>query len=305
MKHFIIKSTIFFVLLILFVSSLILGTSYWLKTREGRLLSLKDNINIVFSGDSNIEFSVNDSLIKNSVNIAQSGEAYLYSYAKIKALLEHNKNIKTVLLGFSYHEILKEKEDQLLFSDSYVIEKIKSFNYLLERREKALIFENNKSAYLQGLFQTVYSNSLECIKSYKNNYPEDRIESFGGYVFSLRDKLSEDIRLQDSSASDSYKIQSAEKGLFQERYLHMISDLCREKSVRLVLLNTPKHKYYSYRISEDIKNNWLSVRNNMARDSLYDFSSYILPDSCYGDITHLNYRGAGIFSKILNEKLNP
>jgi hypothetical protein len=32
-----------------------------------------------------------------------------------------------------------------------------------------------------------------------------------------------------------------------------------------------------------------------------DYSAFPLPDSCYGDAVHLNYKGAEIFSKYLQE----
>lgn len=305
MQRFVIKSVFFIALSVFFVSALILISDFCLKQKKEKLLRLDDDIKIVFAGDSNVEFSVNDSLINNSVNIAQSGEAYLYSYIKIRSLLEYNKNINTVLLGFSFHEILKDKEELLLFQDSYIIEKIKAYNYLLNKSEKALIFGNNKTAYLQGLLQTVFNNFMVCSKILASKGTGNRIINFGGYQYSVRDKLEEDIKLQDNSGTDTLSLQHPEKGILQERYLMMISELCRQKSVRLILLNTPKHDYYSYKINQEIKNNWVSARNSMPRDSLYDFSSFPLPDSCYGDITHLNYKGAGIFSTFLNNKLHP
>ncbi|MDR0371726.1 MAG: hypothetical protein LBH80_07760, partial [Prevotellaceae bacterium] len=35
-----------------------------------------------------------------------------------------------------------------------------------------------------------------------------------------------------------------------------------------------------------------------------DYSTFQLPDSCYGDVTHLNYRGARIFSQYLQERFS-
>jgi hypothetical protein len=35
-----------------------------------------------------------------------------------------------------------------------------------------------------------------------------------------------------------------------------------------------------------------------------DYSVFPLPDSCYGDIGHLNYRGARIFSQYLQERFS-
>jgi hypothetical protein len=95
-----------------------------------------------------------------------------------------------------------------------------------------------------------------------------------------------------------------EKSIVQEKYLKMISELCRQNSVNLILFSTPKYKTYNANIDENIRKIWLQVRNSLSLDSLADFSAFVLPDSCYGDLTHLNYKGAEVFSRYLNEKLN-
>jgi hypothetical protein len=298
MKNFLIKLTLFIVLIGSFAVGLSILSDFAVKQRKNQLLKIRNDINIVFAGDSHVECAVNDSLIQNSINIAQSGEAYMYSYVKIKSLLEYNNQISTIFIGFSFGDLLKSAEERWLFSDEFVIEKIKSFNYLLNYSDKSLLIKNNPKAYVKGLMKSIFSNFQAFIKSFS---PEDfngRIFNFGGYKYLVRDELQKDIEM------NMFKKQSFEKGLFQEKYLKMISQLCQQKSIKLVLFNIPKHNSYNTNISEEIKQNWLSVRNSLSKDSLLDLSALNLPDSCYGDKMHLNYKGAKLFSNYLNEKLN-
>jgi hypothetical protein len=303
-QRFLNKFLLFFVVVVLLISGLFKLSDFVIKQRMEQLLKINDQIRIVFSGDSNIECSINDSLIIGSINIAQSGEAYLYSYAKLRALLNYNSQIDSVFIGFSYHEILKDKEALVLFDNSFIIEKIKLFNYLLNKSEKKLIITNKPLAYLKGFLQSIFNNFIVFIKSYTLKGSNDRILNFGGYSYLARNKLEEDIRLQAAIKKDPTTGTKAEKGLIQEKYLKLISQLCQQKSVKLILLNTPKHNYYSNIINKEIKDNWLSFRKSLSQDSLLDLSSFHLPDSCFSDITHLNYVGARIFSNYLNEQIH-
>ena len=298
MKRFLINLLLFLILIGLSAVGLVLLSNFAINQKINQLLTISDNVSMIFAGDSNIECAINDSLIANSINIAQSGEAYLYSYVKIKSLLEHNDQIRTIFIGFSFGDLLKGAEESWLFSDESVIEKIKLYNYLLSSSEKYLLIRKNSIAYIEGLLQSIFSNFQTFMKSFSLAESNKRIINFGGYLYLVRDKLQEDIKLHP------FTEQLSEKGLFQEKYLKMISHLCQQKSIKLVLLQTPKHKYYTTNVNKEIKNNWLSVRNSLSQDSLLDLSTLILPDSCYGDITHLNYKGAKIFSEYLNKKLH-
>ena len=298
MKRFLINLLFFLILTGFSAVGLVLLSNFAINQKVNQILTISDNVKMIFAGDSNIECAINDSLIANSINIAQSGEAYLYSYVKIKSLLEHNDQISTIFIGFSFGELLKGVEENWLFSDEFVIEKIKLYNYLLSSSEKSLLIRKNPIAYVEGLLQSIFSNFQTFMKSFSLAESNKRIINFGGYQYLVRDKLQEDIKIH------SFTEQVPKKGLFQEKYLKMISNLCKQKSIKLVLLQTPKSKYYTANVYVGIKNNWLSVRNSLSQDSLLDLSRLILPDSCYGDLSHLNYKGAKIFSEYLNKKLN-
>ena len=298
MKSFLLKVILFLIITVSLAAGLIVLSDFAVRNRESKLLKVKDDVNVIFAGDSYVECAVNDRLIAHTINIAQSGEAYLYSYSKIKALLEYNSQIKTVYIGFSFGDLLMEKEKSWLFSSEFVTEKIQYYNYLLGPSEKSLILKSNPIAYLSGLTKSVNNNFQSFVKSYSSEYSNGSIKNFGGYKHLVRDKLKLDTEL------NLYKEQPIEKSLVQEKYLKMISELCMQNSVDLVLFCTPKYKSYNTNIDNDVKQIWIQARNSLSKGTLADYSSIILPDSCYGDLTHLNYKGAELFSKYLNKELN-
>lgn len=296
MRYFVLRISIFAVAFILFIGSMYIISDLYLNLRKQYFLKLKSNINIVFAGDSNIECAVNDSLIPNSVNIAQGGEAYLYTYVKLKSLLKYNKQIKTVFLGFSFHTLNQSREKTWLFEEDFVLEKNKYYNYLLGNRERSLIFRTSPKIYVQGIRDYTFTNFISVAKSYYSK----NIINFGGYKFLDRNKLQENIKLNKSKPDSVFHF---EEGKYQIEYLKRISDLCKENKIKLILLNAPKHITLTKSFNYNKSDYGFAVSSILENDSLLDLSSLYFPDSCYADVTHLNYKGARIFSELLSEKI--
>lgn len=288
MKGFIKRIFIYTIVFCFLVFGLGITTDYSAKRTRNKTLELDKNIRIVFAGDSNIECAINDSIVESSINIAQSAETYLYTYIKLKSLIEYNNQIDTVFLGFSFNGLLKETEDRWM----YEITKISFYNYLMGFSEKYILMQNQPRAYFQGLLQSIASNLLITIHSFTIIPPNKHVNYFGGYNYLIRSRLEE--------AKIKYQDPEPEKGQIQEKYLNMISNLCDERSIKLILLNTPKHEFYNNYLNEEIKQNWIKVRTSLSQGILWDMSKFYLPDSCYGDLDHLNYKGARVFSQYLN-----
>ena len=153
-------------MIIVIIVSLFYISYHSIKSIKPELLKIGNNISFVFTGDSNVECAINDKLISNSINIAQSGEAYLFTFTKLRSLLEYNPQIKTIFLGFSYNNLLKTTEDLWLFEDSFVIEKIKNYNYLLSEPERQIIKDHNLIAFVKGILQSITNNLSVFIMSY-------------------------------------------------------------------------------------------------------------------------------------------
>lgn len=297
MKKFVLRLSLFTLLMSSFILGLVFLSDYLMNRNKNKLLMLHNEVYNVFAGNSTLECSINDKLIDHSVNIAQGGEAYLYSYAKVKALLEVNRQIRTVFLSYSYADLLMEKEESWLFSDYFMVEKVQYYNYLLEEPERALLLGNNPEAYFKGVAKSViksYENLLRIVLNKKSN---SAIPNFGGYKHLERDKLAAD----PGNDTEANSAQLASE--YQIQYLEKISDVCHQNSVRLVLLNPPKHHSYNESLNNNVKQIWINVRQSLPGDSLLDLSSFALADSCFGDLSHLNYKGAQVFSNYLNEIL--
>lgn len=300
MKELLIKFIQFTSIIIFIIAGLVIVSELAVKSRKQQILKLSDDIHMVFAGDSNVECSINDSLILNSINIAQSGEAYMYTYFKIRALIECNDSINIIFIGFSDVNILRETEKRWLYKEEFIIEKVGLYNYLLGSSEKLFIAEQNPKAYFKGLLSSVLNNTEIFIKSFYTLSSRKHITNFGGFEYLVRDKVQEEVAIVISKE----QFVEPEKSILQEKYLRMISDLCSGQSIKLILFNTPKHRFYNANINETAEQIWISVRNEFPQDSLLDLSAYTLPDGCFGDLKHLNYKGAKVFSEFLNKTLH-
>lgn len=280
---------------------LVIGMIYvsevFINNKKEQLFTLSPDTYLVFAGNSTVECSVDDRLIDHSINIAQAGEAYLYSYAKIKALLEENPHIRYIFISYSYADLLIEKEETWVVSDYFMEEKVQNYHYLLDKKERVILFTCNPGAYLNGLIKSVVKNLVAVARGILTKGSVNSIPNFGGYKRLVRDKLSIDPGFETGMD------ESVQQSTIQIRYLRMISELCQQHSVKLILFNPPKHKSYKENVNPDVMQLWLDVRHSLPADSLLDLSGFLMPDSCFGDLSHLNYRGANVFSRHLNEIL--
>ncbi len=297
MKTLVLKFSLFIMICITLITGLLYVSNILIDNNKSRILSINQDTYLVFAGNSTVECSVDDRLINHSINIAQAGEAYLYSYAKIKALLEENPQIKNVFISYSYADLLLEKEMTWLLDDYFMVEKVRNYHYLLDRQERAFLVKSNPAAYFNGVLKSVIVNFEIAARSFGKKGASNSIPSFGGYKRLDRDKLSED------PGPETGKDENVLQSKTQIKYLRLISQLCGQHSVRLVLLNPPKHQSYNDNVNPGIRQLWLDVRNSLPSDSLLDLSGFLLPDSCFGDLSHLNYKGAMVFSHHLNEIL--
>jgi hypothetical protein len=297
MKQFFFKTLLFSLLTICVFVAVYFVSDLLLNYRKGSFLRLKKNTAILFAGDSNIACNVNDSLVNNAVNIAFNGESYMYTYLKLKNILEYNPQIKTVVINYSQVNLHKSAQDTLLFRKQEVYNKNEAFNYLMKWPEIRILLEHNPKDYIFSLRESIINNYYRFFKTFQSQETDYRNYDFGGYYFLAHDKLEEDKK---KFLSKKY---SFEKATIQMKYLNKISILCKEKNAKLILLNTPKHIFYLQYMDKEMNEFWQNYSRNEIKDSILDYSSFELPDSCYSDLGHLNYRGARVFSEYLSKQL--
>jgi hypothetical protein len=285
MKKFLLCIFKFFALIMAIVIVLV-ATVYFILS--GASFVIPEDRNILIIGDSHTECAIDDSIFTRSFNISQSGTAYLYSYVKLRKFLAKNPHVDTVLLSFHGGSIHKSM-DEWTVGDKYILGRIPNYFSLITARELP-IFIDNPTFYstviklpvksIRAILKFIVKHSL----TYKDLY-------IGGYIKLDRDKLQQDIERSENNTA-------AETGYsdYQIEYLLKIVDLCTEQNVELILFNAPTYnakKYGNLQALNDFYNTYLIGTRYL------DYSDFILPNYGYGDIGHLNFKGAEIFSNYL------
>ncbi len=242
-------------------------------------------------GDSQMEFGLNDSILAQTVNVAQSGEAYLYAFGKARRFITDNPDLDTIWLSYNLNS-LERRQEILTRSERYSKNKI-PYNFFLLRAMDIGLFLDQASAY-EALARTPWLRRNYIKKALKRT-TTFRDLNFGGYTYSDRYKLAVDVAYKDGllkkKASPAPGFGEARD---QVRYLKELVDFCRGKGVTCILISTPVHPVI--KAQADTAAYFAFWREHMPDVPLWDHSGWTLPDSCFGDATHLNHRGARLYS---------
>jgi hypothetical protein len=198
------------------------------------------------------------------------------------------------MLAFRYEELLQSKEDEIIMSNEFMFPKVAFYIFLLGKEEFAVY--KNKVSLFQAILQTPVRNVNAVIKYFrkgKANYTYKDIR-VGGYSRLDQDRLQTDMKRWEKNKD---KKRDEEESPLQKRYLQQMLSLCNEHNVRLILINTPT--YQSQKYDNNVSKLYEYRNRYLKQADLFDYSNFSLPDSCRGDIAHLNYKGAKIFSEYL------
>jgi hypothetical protein len=295
MKKFINKIILFVFLGAILVVSFA-TIVYLIQSKASFELPPKKHILVI--GDSSTECAINDDIYSSAINVSQSASAYLYSYSKLKKFLSENNHVDTVLISFHYDALMASHIDnRWIFGSEFMDNKIPYYFALLDK-EVISVFANDKVAFIKAIvLHPPYRIIFKFITKKGSISYEDL--NIGAYKKLDRDKLQENIAIN----ANNKQIENKEMNisLYQKEYLLKIIDLCKSRNVKLILITTPTYKPEMYGTIDklnDYYNTYLSGIKHV------DCSDFLLPDSCYGDISHLNYKGAEIFSKYLQENFS-
>ncbi len=285
MKKFILKLFVFcFITIIGFVT-------FWaiICSNRDKTLKLPNNENIVFLGNSHIECAVNDSIIKNSFNFARSAENMEYVYCKVKLLKQSNPQLDTVVIGFDNTLLTHTLSNSGLYSPYY-------YNTYTFSDLNAL-FKYSTLEYIEShiAHPLDWKKMINIVSRYiKIDVDAHDLKDLGGYLYLVRDKLDVSIKQQNKK---SYEIPQCEE--IAEYFLKEIREYCAQNNITLIFMHTPMHKALNW----DNTLVKMFYRKNYSNIKFYDFRDMKLADSCFGDLDHLNYKGAKVFSEYLEKEV--
>lgn len=268
MKRFIIKTSCFITFCLIIYLVGVLCTRHILRNKS---FAIPTHKNIVVLGNSWTECAIDDTILDNYFNYSQSSDHYLHSYLKLKFLLRDNPQIDTLLLGFSTF---------MTENDALIANKIQLHYPLMDFSDYKTLAERK--------FSILFNFPI-----FKHLGEESYMNLLGGFLPLERDKLQKNIEIFEKS--ENMKISKLDT-----LYLHKIETICKEKNVKLILITPPLYHIEKY---HDTKR--FDLLRTYCKDiTLLDYRTLPLADSCYGDLEHLNKRGAREFSTYLKSKQN-
>ena len=284
-----------FIFIVIICIDLILQKTFLYKKNYFKLPS--NTTNVIF-GHSHVEYGYNTKLIKNTVNLGSSGEAYIYTYYKTKNVIENNAQIKNVFIEFTNNQIDPEM-DNWTWDTMHLQYQLKNYFFLMNYDDLVFLYKKNSSGF-QSAFSKMLFNNLAKLVSKRNIENGD----FGGYNAKNKNKIEDentndvnDNNLNKNNISKKMKISGC--NIF---YLEKLVNLCLDKKIKVFLVRTPMSKNYSTLRTESTYKNILL--NKFKTIQYYDFKDYPLLDSDFLDKEHLNSFGALKYSKFFNDTIS-
>ena len=286
MKRFVIIVLSFWLFWLLIIGTIHLSWIVAAPSLQRRNI-LNDDFKNLFLGPSNAECAVNDSILPGYKNLCLSALSMGGCYNRLKWIEEYNsKNIDTLFLCSSLVAIS-------FYNDNYLSDMIEA------GEEKSNILN----------YSTFFKYYKKIPKYWYEFFTSFPISNFqfplkGGYLWLERDKLDHPdlynaingiIRLaggKENLTSDFYR----KCCKYQLENLKKIKEYCCSHGITLVIFSTPLYKIpdmlndqgFRQLIKEDLGDSVLVA----------DYSRFAFPDSTYyGDLEHLNHKGAKYFSE--------
>lgn len=248
---------------------------------------------MVILGHSHPECAYNDSLISNCKNLAQSGEAYLYTYLKIKKIISENKQIKTIFIEFEPGQI-DTIMDSWTWDDEHISSSFARYYPLMRYPEFKLLWQKNSSAILTYFPKTFIKKMGHNLISILGNKNIETDNQFGGYKFITRAKLDSLLKTMVNFPENPAKAINPIISYTNIEYLSKIINYCKQNDLKVLLIRSPLYKTYGNDNSEREFRNILNT--SFSQTEFIDFRNFPLENEQYGDLGHLNFKGAKTFS---------
>ncbi|KAA6333093.1 hypothetical protein EZS27_018463 [termite gut metagenome] len=264
MKSFLLTILLFFIIPIIIIMSI------WVcNYTNSPIIEIKEKVLIL--GDSHTQDAVNDTIFTESFNYSQGGDPFIYSYAKLVSIASVSK-IDKLILSVSPVSLNNDTKNWIY--------KINKLLFYFPPKDLIILFRYAPRLLLKPIF----------------NFYKKEFNKVGGYAYNDRFKLQEDIKRLTCLVPEN----SCVPPQIQLLYLDKIVEYCKSKSIKLIFINTPM--YHAERFY-NMDNFYKIIEKKYNDVTFWDYGDYILPDSCYGDVGHLNHIGAKKFSAMLQEKV--
>ncbi len=247
----------------------------------------KETENIII-GDSHPQLAINDKEQNNTQNFAESGEPLIYSYFKLKALLNKKENsIQTIYLNVGYHSI-SSSNNEYIYGEASKEVPSKYFPLLSYNWKYKLLRENFRKA--PGLISNIIFYNLKYLLL--NQYP-----AIGGFKNNFKNVSSSNISIQKRINKQFY-LNNNERDFSEINIdvLEKIKNLAKSNNKKLIILTTPTHKFYDSLVPKKFKNKFFDIMIENKLEILGISKLEMKDDNFLPDGDHLSLKGSNIWS---------
>jgi len=264
------------------------------RVASGKFYKLPYEKSYLILGHSHTECAYNDTIISNVINLSSGGECYFYTYFKLKKLLDENSNLKGVFVGYSNNVIAKDM-DEWIWGDAYVSARYPKYSAFMDSDDIGLLVEKNPRKLMTSL-PIATKKYIGFLLGKSNNIITD--QAWGGYVFLEMDKTDSLIEAESALPQSPTENDISESNL---RYLDKIVESCKSAGISLYLIRSPLHPKYRGLYNEELFTRITSQRYGDV--PFLDFKNFELQNNEFGDLEHLNYKGARKYSLFFHDML--
>ncbi len=266
-----------------------------LVLRCGDFYRLKPDAENIILGHSQTECDLNDSLIARTQNFSQGGEAYFYTYQKLKKLAADNPQIKTVFISYANNQI-NERMDKWIWGNENMYNYYPKYSFMMDWSDYQTLLRHNPQEVLKSETKSIKDFAMFLIKNHKDFL---RGRNWGGYLYLKRDKVDSLLKTDYlKKERNAIKLKRSETNI---GYLEKIVRFCKEKHIRIIFIRTPIRPDMPFLKNEAQYKEVKKARFNDV--PMLDFRDFPATTDEFGDFDHLNHKGARRFSVFFNTLL--
>ncbi|MDY0325758.1 MAG: hypothetical protein RBQ87_06230 [Candidatus Cloacimonadaceae bacterium] len=268
-------------------------------------------------GDSHARTALNPEFIHSSYSSAQKAEELEYSYYKLKHALNTSDSLENVILTVSYFNFNSPVDGEAEMMNRY-------HRIVDEGFYKAKKDHGECSAAIRFRHLIDYKLPAYIPFGLINSIIETKAEPMflGGYELRMGSMIGQSRALDGAIQRHYYQGNSLREisGL-RTAYFTRIVRLCKQKGVRLWVINTPMHPDYRAEVPMETTKHYQKImaegEQNIVpqrgqelpgedqTDFIFlDYGALHLPDTFFFDYDHLNGEGARFFSQIIDQLVN-
>ena len=283
MKKYLQILACFFLLLVV-----VYGVTYgrFLYKMNSYALAIPKEKTVLLIGESQSQAAVDDSKISNLYNSSQAQDRYMSMFCRMRALIEANPHIDTVIISLTPHSINRGKDD-FWTNGGYLRQNVQTYGAILGLQEWSLMFRHAPESTLAEIVTPLM---------YYWKVNESYIKQYGS--FSVADYCALQANIDEGATS--LKVLPDYGNRITLQYLDKMIRLCESKGIKVIGLNTPVYQAWKY---EEPKYFYDYLSQTYPNLELWDYLDADIPDDFRRDINHLNRKGAEWFTKLIRERL--